>query len=577
MNKPKQEAVLRDAWKKLYADKNVDLLNSFINELDSYKSLQKETAEKLPDWYRDAVIYSLYVDLFNKDFKGLEEKLDYLQDLGVNCLWLLPILDSPMKDAGFDIRNYRSIRKDLAGLKPDADEKEVNNALINFIGEAHKRGIRVIFDIALNHTSEEHEWFIKSKSEVGSQKSEFRDYYIWNKDDKKYKETRLLFKGMCPSNWEKSGDWYFFHRFFEFQPDLNYQNPKVLIEMCRNLLYWSAYGVDGFRADAIPYIWKEDGTNCENLENTHVIVKFFRAVLDHVRPDAFMLAEACQPPIEVVKYFGNEDECHAGYHFPIMPQIYISIAQQDRKPLLNTLKQDITPSIPDSCQWFIFLRLHDELTLEMVTQEERDIINNYYRRDIRWNFREGEGISARLADLMEYDPQKIGMAYSVMLTMLGTPVVYYGDEFGKKNDEDYYREMTKMTGKDDTRFFVRGKIDWEKTMTELKDPDSFASKINKIVKLQLKTRNKYKCFGRGSREWVAVNDQDGKINDKILAYIRNYKEEKVLVINNLSDKEQIIKVPFNNKDIKKDILGSKINIENGNMILKGYGYYWIEI
>lgn len=264
MNNLKELKTLREAWSLLYKDENINMLEDFIKELDNYQSKNTSTLEKSPDWYKDAVIYSLYVDLFNKDFKGLEEKLDYLQELGVNCLWLLPILDSPMKDAGFDIRNYRSIRKELAGLPADADEKEVNNVFINFINEAHKRGLRVIFDIAMNHTSEEHEWFVKSKVEIQNnagklpannrheaeasrQQEEYKDYYIWNKDDQKYKETRLLFKGMCPSNWEKSGDWYYFHRFFEFQPDLNYRNPKVLLEICRQLLYWSAYGIDGFR------------------------------------------------------------------------------------------------------------------------------------------------------------------------------------------------------------------------------------------------------------------------------------------------------------------------------------------
>ena len=240
---------------------------------------------------------------------------------------------------GFDIPNYKKIRKELSGLGESATDEDVNQVFINFISEAHKRNINVIFDIALNHTSEEHKWFINSKKQItGNKHTDLNnEFYIWQKDDKKYKDARLLFKGMCPSNWEKFEDMYFFHRFFEFQPDLNYRNPVVLIEMCRNLLYWASYGVDGFRADAIPYLWKEENTNCENLPQTHTIVKFFRAILDFVKPGFFLLAEACQLPNEVVKYFGDEDECHAGYHFPLMPQMFISFATQNCQPIKEVL------------------------------------------------------------------------------------------------------------------------------------------------------------------------------------------------------------------------------------------------
>nr|MBC8489004.1 alpha-amylase [Bacteroidota bacterium] len=244
--------LLSKYWSELYPDYPLSMLEKFINEIEDTKhKLQFESHQ--PEWYKDIVVYSLYVDLFNKDFSGLKNKLDYLHDLGVNCLWLLPILDSPMKDAGFDIRNYDKIRTDLLGLSEESSVEEQRKVFRDFLAEAHSRKIKVIFDIAINHTSEEHPWFRESRR---SPDNPYRDYYIWSKDKNRYKDDRIIFKGLCESNWEKDGEWYFFHRFFEFQPDLNYRNPRVLLEMTRNFLFWLIQGVDGFRADAIPYLWK---------------------------------------------------------------------------------------------------------------------------------------------------------------------------------------------------------------------------------------------------------------------------------------------------------------------------------
>jgi len=343
---------IKQLWSQLYGNAHNDKMNEFMSYLNDFKS-SRVIAQQEPEWYKDAIVYSLYADLFNKDFNGLTEKLDYIQHLGANCLWLLPILDSPMRDAGFDIRQYTKVRDELLGLPADASEKDKKEVFGNFLNEAHKRGLRVIFDIAMNHTSDQHPWFVESRKGADNP---YRDFYIWNKDTNRYTETRLLFKGMENSNWEKDGDCYFFHRFFSFQPDLNYRNPKVLTEMSKNLLYWLGEGVDGFRADAIPYLWKEEGTDCENLPLTHTIVKFFRAVLDYVRPNTLLLAEACQKPLEVVKYFGEDDECHAGYHFPLMPQMFKAIAMQSNEPIRKTLSKEVTPAIPDSAQWFTFLR-----------------------------------------------------------------------------------------------------------------------------------------------------------------------------------------------------------------------------
>jgi len=564
--------IIRKAWQELYSGIDSNLkLNILLNELELARNQNKSDPEP-EGWYKEAVVYSLYVDFFAGSFDGLVGKLDQLKDLGVTCLWLLPILDSPMRDAGFDIRDYRNIRADLLGLPANTTVEEKQKAFRDFLAEAHARGLRVIFDIAMNHTSEEHPWFVESRKGPGNP---YRDYYIWNKDANKYKETRLLFKGMCPSNWEKDGDSYFFHRFFEFQPDLNYKNPDVLIEICRILLFWVSQGLDGFRADAIPYIWKEDGTDCENLPQTHTIIKIFRSVIEYVRPNTLLLAEACQPPKEVVKYFGNGDECHAGYHFPLMPMIFKSLAIQDATPVHEILHPSVTPKIAAENQWFTFLRLHDELTLEMVTPEDRTIIHGHYCKDPRWDFRVGEGISARLAELLDRDARKIGLAYSIMLTLPGTPILYYGDEFARLNDEAFYESFKIETGKDDTRYFVRGPLNWEEIESELANPESLTSQVNKIIRKQLSVRSQWSVFGRGDSQWANLEITPVTNHEKpVLAYFRSMSGQRVLVLNNLSEKEITINA-IDNKNI------DYVNLFNGKpmnapFVLQPFGYLWLK-
>lgn len=563
---------IKTAWHELYpSTESNKALQILLNELET----ARETNIFGPQpagWYKEAVVYSLYVDFYAGTFKGLVEKLDHLKELGVTCIWLLPILDSPMRDAGFDIRDYRNIRADLLGLPADTIAEVKQKAFRDFLAEAHSRGLRVIFDIAMNHTSEEHPWFVESRK---GPENPYRNFYIWNKDNKKYKETRLLFKGMCPSNWEKDGDWYFFHRFFEFQPDLNYKNPDVLLEISRILLFWLSQGLDGFRADAIPYIWKEDGTDCENLPQTHTIIRIFRAVLDYVRPNTLLLAEACQPPKEVVKYFGDGDECHAGYHFPLMPMIFKSLAIMDATPIHEILHPSVTPAIAPENQWFMFLRLHDELTLEMVTPEDRAIIHGHYCKDPRWDFRVGEGISARLSELLDRDQRKIGLAYSIMLTLPGTPIIYYGDEFARLNDEAFYESFKLETGKDDTRYFVRGPMNWQKTETEMNEPGSLTSTVHGMLGEQLKVRSRWPVFGRGDNQWATVEISPRNGHEKpVLAYFRSMPGQRVLVLNNLSDKEITIKAI-------DDENTEYVNLFNGKsleapFILAPYGYLWLE-
>ncbi|HOK37345.1 MAG: alpha-amylase family glycosyl hydrolase [Bacteroidales bacterium] len=550
---------LTKIFKELYPDFPTKSLENFIWELkdykDEYESKPKKN-ESNPEWYKDAVVYSLYVDLFNNDFSGLIDKLPYLKDLGVNCLWLLPVLESPMRDAGFDISDYRLIRKNLVGEKGQ-------KVFYDFLNLAHEKEIKVIFDIAINHTSNQHYWFKKSAL---PEKNIYSDYYIWSDNDRGYSKCRLLFKGMCHSNWEKHENGkYYFHRFFEFQPDLNYRNPNVLFDMCRNFMFWIDKGVDGFRADAIPYLWKEEDTDCENLENTHNIVKFFRAVIDFINPSVMLLAEACQPPKEVVKYMGDGDECHAGYNFPLMPQMFKSIALKSLEPVKNILDLSVTPVIPENSQWFTFLRCHDELSLELVyvSEEDRKFIHETYCHDPKWDFRVGEGISARLSELFKMDPDKILAAFNLMLTLPGTPVIYYGDEFAKTNDWAYYNNQIKITGHDDTRNLVRGKINWDEVLIKIKDENTIEAKVFLNLKEMISIRKQYKSFSRGRLNFDKFQSLD--IIERV------YDEERIRVLINFSGEEVILE--------DDDILSGKIlysyNFSQKEKILKHFGFIWI--
>jgi maltose alpha-D-glucosyltransferase / alpha-amylase len=569
---------MESIWTSLYPGSDPRRLQEFIGQLQEAAG-QISLPPNKEGWYKDAVVYSLYADLFNKDFRGLEEKLGYLSELGVNCLWLLPILDSPGRDAGFDISDYRSIRPDLLGLPADAPMEEKTTVFAGFLEKARERGIRVIFDIAINHTSDQHPWFQESRKQGDNP---YRDFYIWAGDDQGYAGARIIFEGLCSSNWEKDGDRYYFHRFFEFQPDLNYRNPEVLLAMAENLVFWMKLGVDGFRADAIPYLWKEEGTSCENLPQTHLIVKFFRAVIDLVRPNTLLLAEACQRPKEVVKYFGGGDECHAGYHFPLMPQMFKALHMGKASPVKEVLSPDVTPGIPGSSQWFTFLRCHDELSLELVyvSEEDRKYIHDNYCKKPEWDFRLGQGISARLAELMDRDPDRIALAYAMMLSLPGTPVIYYGDEFGKLNDHDYYREMTALTGKDDTRFLVRGRLDWNKTEKELRDPSSLTAQVYQKVSHLVNTRRNYPAFGRGNLDMIEIQTMEGIKVPEILGFYRTHSCNRILVLLNLSGQEKRISLPiYKLASYERDMLGQEVLIDKAGRSLRmpGLAYHWFFI
>ena len=376
-----------------------------------------------PLWYKDAVLYELHVRAFFDsnddgigDLPGLIQKLDYLQDLGVTCLWLLPFFPSPLKDDGYDISDYLNVHPMYGTIE---DFK-------TFLGAAHDRGLQVMIELVMNHTSDQHAWFQRARQ--APKGSPERDFYVWSDTDKNYSDVRIIFTDTEKSNWtwDPVAQAYFWHRFFSHQPDLNYDNPRVVEEMWSVVRYWLDLGVDALRVDAIPYLVEREGTSCENLPETHAMVKGLRQEIDSGYENRMILAEANQWPTDVRPYFGDGDECHMAFHFPLMPRIYMALRQEDRLPITDIMAQ--TPEIPDTCQWALFLRNHDELTLEMVTNDERDYMYLAYSGDSR--MRINLGIRRRLATLMDNNRRRIELLNSLLFSFPGTPVLYYGDEIG---------------------------------------------------------------------------------------------------------------------------------------------------
>ena len=374
-------------------------------------------------WYRDAIIYQLHVKSFFDanndgigDFAGLTEKLDYIKDLGATAIWVMPFYPSPLRDDGYDISSYRGINPAYGSLR---DFKR-------FVREEHERGLRVITELVINHTSDQHPWFQRARAAKPG--SAARNFYVWANTDRAYKEAPIIFLDTEKSNWtwDDQAKAFYWHRFYAHQPDLNFDNLRVLEAVLDVMAYWLDMGVDGLRLDAIPYLIKREGTNCENLPETHAVLKKIRAAVDARYPDRMLLAEANLWPEETAQYFGQGDECHMAFHFPLMPRIYMALAQEDRHPITDIMRQ--TPEIPDGAQWAIFLRNHDEMTLAMVTGKERDYLWSFYAADPR--ARINLGIRRRLAPLLENDRRKIELLNSLLLSMPGTPVLYYGDEIG---------------------------------------------------------------------------------------------------------------------------------------------------
>ena len=488
-----------------------------------------------PTWYKDVVIYEVSVRSFydsNRDgigdIPGLTSKLDYIQDLGVDCLWLLPFYASPLKDGGYDISNFRELHPDYGTI----------DDFRHFLEEAHRRGIRVITELVLNHTSDQHEWFQEG---CRNPHSERRDYYVWSDTDERYQGVRIIFSDTERSNWTWDHDAgaYYWHRFFSHQPDLNYDNPAVQEEMLDVVAFWLQLGVDGLRLDAVPYLYEREGTNCENLPETHAFLKRLRAFVDERWPNRMLLAEANQWPLDVRPYFGDGDECHMAFHFPVMPRMFMAIRREERYPITEILRQ--TPDIPDNCQWCLFLRNHDELTLEMVTDEERDYLYHEYAKDPR--MRLNLGIRRRLAPLVDNSLRRMQLLYMLLFSLPGTPVVYYGDELGMGDniylgDRDGVRTPMQwssdrnagFSAADPQRLFLPPVRDpvygYEAINVEAQErtPGSMLNWLKRVIRI----RESYPVFGRGSIRFL------DPVNRHVLAYLRQYQDTTILVACNLS-------------------------------------------
>jgi len=497
-----------------------------------------------PLWYKDAIIYELHVKAFfdssgngTGDFKGLTEKLDYLQDLGVNTLWLLPFYPSPMRDDGYDISDYRNINP-AYGNRVD---------FRNFIREAHHRGLKIITELVINHTSDQHPWFQAARrAPAGSKK---RDFYLWSDTDKRFPETRVIFTDTEKSNWawDETAKAYYWHRFFSHQPDLNHNNPSVVKAVIRIMRFWLDLGVDGLRLDAIPYLCVRDGTNNENLPETHAVIRQMRAVIDAHYQNRMLLAEANQWPEDVREYFGDGDECHMVYNFPVMPRIFMAVAQEDRHLIVEIMRQ--TPAIPSNCQWAIFLRNHDELTLEMVTARERDYMYRTYAADPR--MRINVGIRRRLAPLMDNNRHKIELVNFLLMTLPGSPVMYYGDEIGM-GDNIYLGDRNGVrtpmqwspdrnagfSKADPQQLYLPPNMDpiYGYAAINVEAQSRHASSLMHWMKRLIAVRKNFQAFGRGRIKMLEPG------NRKILAYVREWQDETVLCVVNLSRSAQPVEL-----------------------------------
>ncbi|KIQ25718.1 alpha-amylase [Variovorax paradoxus] len=538
-----------------------------------------------PLWYRDAVIYQLNVKAFFDsnndgmgDFQGVTAKLDYVKELGVNTIWLMPFYPSPLRDDGYDISEYEDVHPQYGTLD---DFREM-------LAEAHKRGLRVITELVINHTSNEHPWFKAAR--LAPPGSPERDFYVWSDTDQIYQGTRIIFTDTETSNWtwDPVAKQYFWHRFFSHQPDLNFDNPAVMEAILKTMKFWLDMGVDGFRLDAIPYLVERDGTSNENLPETHAVIKRLRAEIDAQYKNRFLLAEANMWPEDVREYFGDGDECHMAYHFPLMPRMYMAIAQEDRHPIVEIMAQ--TPDIPEGCQWAIFLRNHDELTLEMVTSKERDYMYTMYAADMR--ARINLGIRRRLAPLMENDLDRVKLMNGMLLSMPGSPIIYYGDEIGMGDNVfvgDRNGVRTPMqwspdrnagfSRADPQRLYLQPIMDpmfgYEALNVETQARDS--SSLLNWTKRMLAVRKTSHAFGRGKRRFLKPG------NRKILAYLSEHDGDVILTVFNLSRAAQPVELDLSEFKgfVPIEMLGRAPFPPIGELpyllTLSSYGFYWFKL
>jgi maltose alpha-D-glucosyltransferase/alpha-amylase len=537
-----------------------------------------------PLWYKDAVFYQLHVKSFADsngdgigDFPGLTSRLDHIASLGVDCLWLQPMYPSPFKDDGYDISDYTNVHPSYGTLTD----------FRNFLTQAHARGLRVIIELVLNHTSDQHVWFQEARS---SRDNPRRDWYVWSDTDDRYRGVRIIFLDTELSNWawDPVSKAYYWHRFFSHQPDLNYDNPAVREEIWHVMKFWLDLGVDGFRVDAVPYLVEREGTSCENLPETHAVLKDLRARVDAHFTGKLLLAEANMSPEDVRPYFGDGDEFHMSFHFPIMPRMFMALQLEDRKPLIDIIER--TPSIPDSCQWGIFLRNHDELTLEMVNDVERQYMWDEYAKDPR--ARLNLGIRRRLASLMEGDRRRIQLMSGLLMSLPGSPIVYYGDEIGM-GDNVYLGD----------RNGVRTPMQWNSGINagfSTADPERLwlplvsnalygyqavnvesqqrnATSLLNWMRRLIEVRRQTRVFGRGSIEFLKPD------NHRVLAFTRALGRETVLAVNNLSGTAQAVELELSSLAgaIPIEMFGAsifpRIRREPYIMMLGPYDFYWFRL
>jgi len=535
-------------------------------------------------WFQRAVFYEVSVRSFydangdgTGDLQGLIEKLDYLSWLGIDCLWLLPFYSSPLRDGGYDIADFFTILPEYGKLG-DA---------VRLMEEAHRRGIRIIADLVVNHTSDQHPWFQESRQ---SRENPRADWYVWSDDDKKYSDARIIFTDTERSNWAWDGNrqQYYWHRFFSHQPDLNYDNPEVQEAMLGILRFWLNLGLDGFRLDAVPYLFEREGTNCENLPETHQFLRRMRKEVDAGYPGRVLLAEANQWPADVVEYFGDSDECHMCFNFPLMPRMFMALRRAQRHPITEILAQ--TPEVPEGCQWGIFLRNHDELTLEMVTDEERDYMWNEYAKDPRMKL--NIGIRRRLAPLVDNDRRVMELFHAMLFSLPGSPILYYGDEIGMGDniflgDRDGVRTPMQWSPDRNAGF---SRADFAQLYSaplmdpvygyqalnvegELRDPSSLLHWLQRM----LAVRKRHPLFGIGSFDVLSAE------NPSVLAYIRELGDDVVLCVNNLSRFAQPVELSLQRFEGRTpiELLGRVPFPRIGELpyllTLGPYGFYWFQI
>ena len=540
-----------------------------------------------PLWYKDAVIYQVHLKSFFDanndgvgDFEGLLQKLDYIVELGVTAIWMLPFYPSPRRDDGYDIADYRGVHPDYGTL----------NDLRRFVVAAHERGLKIIIELVINHTSDQHSWFQRARrAPVGSPE---RDFYVWSDDDGKYAGTRIIFCDTEKSNWtwDEEAKAYYWHRFYSHQPDLNFDNPLVMEEVLSAMRFWLDMGVDGLRLDAIPYLVEREGTSNENLDETHTVIKQIRAEIDRYAPGRMLLAEANMWPEDAQAYFGDSDECHMSFHFPLMPRMYMAIAREDRFPITDIMRQ--TPAIPENCQWAVFLRNHDELTLEMVTSSERDYLWETYASDKR--ARINLGIRRRLSPLMQHDRRRIELMNGLLLSMPGTPVIYYGDEIGMGDniwlgDRDGVR--TPMQWSIDRNGGFSRADPAGLVMPPIMDPIYGYQAVNveaqagdqhsllNWMRRMLRVRGRHRAFGRGTQQFLFPG------NRKVLAYLRQHptedgSDETLLCVYNLSRSAQAVELDLHQfaGRVPVDVIGGSVFPPVGQLTylltLPPYGFYW---